>query len=109
MIRRLSTRTRKRRKQTANSRLNTGDLAPTNVAGSGNDVVFTFDEPLMVSGSPAWEDDNGLTPTSVAQTGTGELTLTYGSAPVAPITVPFQDRSIRGRSGSFVRAGDYTF
>jgi hypothetical protein len=76
-----------------------------NAAVAANVLTLTFDQPVSLSGVPAYTTDlPGIAPVSAAQTGPAVVAITFGAsiAGAVSLNVPFRDPAIRGASGGYV-------
>jgi hypothetical protein len=83
-------------------------ITVVSVVISGNDAVFTFDQDVILKGSPGYTSANSKTVTGADKTGIAEVTVHYDSAPTAPFTVPFEDPAVRNAAAGYVTPGDYS-
>ena len=80
-------------------------VAGTSVAGSS--LTITFDQPVILSGTPAFKTDlSGIKAISAQQTADKTIVLTF-DAPIlgaSLLDVGFRDPAVRNTSGGFVTA-----
>lgn len=83
----------------------------TDVADGSATTTVTFDQAIILKGTPAWTDASTptITVNSATQTGPNEITLVWNAAPTVAITIPFEDPSVRNSVGGYVRNSGFTF
>lgn len=76
-----------------------------------NAQTATFDQPVVVSGTPSFFDTSSptITVSSVDVLSATTVRINWSAAPTAAITVPFEDPAIRGFAGGYVQSGQVTF
>jgi hypothetical protein len=98
--------------QNAANRIGTRTPLVPSVGTPAADVVtITFNQPVVLSGTPAWFDTStpSITVNSATRPTPTTVVLTFNTAPTAAISVPFEDPSIRNMIGGYVQSGTYTF
>jgi len=83
----------------------------TDIADGSATTLVTFDQAVILKGTPAWTDLStpSITVNSATQTAANQVTLIWNAAPTVAIAVPFEDPSIRNNVGGYVRNSTFTF
>lgn len=76
-----------------------------------NAQTATFNQPVVVSGTPEFFDTSSptITVVSVDVLTATTVRINWSAPPTAAITVPFEDPAIRGFAGGYVQSGQVTF
>lgn len=73
--------------------------------------TVTFDQAVIVAGTPALFDSSSptITATDIESLSPTSVKITWSAAPTAAATWPFEDPAIRNNAGGYVQPGQYTF
>jgi hypothetical protein len=95
--------------KTANMRPLQPPAIPTFGAIAVANITVTFNEPVTLTGIPAWTAQGGRTILSIAQTSPTVFVLTWSATLVgqSPIVIPFQDPAFRTYQGGYVQPGSF--
>ena len=74
----------------------------------GATVIVTFDQDVILNGTPQYTDGGNQLPIAATVTGPLEITLTFANPAANPFTVPYQDPGVRNNGAGFVLPGSYT-
>jgi hypothetical protein len=86
-------------------------LVPTIDSNSGATVTLSFDQNIVLHGTPGYFDTStpSITVNSATVTAPGVVELIFNGAVTGGFSIPFEDPSIRNMIGGYVQSGDYTF
>lgn len=86
-------------------------IAITDFADGSATTAVTFDQAVVLSGTPAWRDlsSNSITVNSATQTAPNVVELIWNAAPTVAIAIPFEDPAVRNSVGGYVRNSTFTF
>lgn len=85
-------------------------LVPTFGAHVTSAITITFNQPVVLKGLPNYSNGT-ITLTAATRPTPTTVVLTFNNtlAATVPLTIPFEDPSIRNMSGGYVQSGAYTF
>ncbi len=67
--------------------------------------TVTFNQPVILTGVPAWVDSAAHTPVSAVMTSPTVMTIVFSGTITTPVTIPFEDPAIRNSAAGYVNAG----
>ena len=82
----------------------------TGAVAVGNVLTLTFDQPVILSGTPGFTTDMvGATPVSATRPAINQVAITYsaGVAGLNVVNLTFRDPAIRNASGGYVTCNTY--
>lgn len=85
-------------------------ITPTFGAKSGSSITMTLNQPVSLTGIPAYTN-GAVTVTAATRPTSNTVALTFNGALTAsiPLTIPFEDPAVRNSLGGYVASGSYTF
>jgi hypothetical protein len=102
-------KTHKRRERSAKSNVSrpqpTTPIQVSAVTAVGSTLTVTFDQPIMLKGTPKYATDiAAATPVSATKTGPTTIAILFSASIAAAneCTIPYEEPNVRNASGGFV-------
>jgi hypothetical protein len=95
----------------ANQRGRRTPIAITAAIDGSATVTVTFDQAVILDGTPGWTDTSTptITVNSATQSAPNEIVTIWNAAPTVAISIPFEDPAVRNNVGGYIRDSGFTF